>query len=169
MSDAPAADIDVEVEAEAWTRALPDAETLTRQAATAGLGPTTGGVVVLLTDDDSVRALNGRFRGREMATNVLSFPAAPNPPGHLGDIALAFGVCQAEARAQGKSLADHLRHLVIHGVLHLLGYDHIDEAEADAMESLERDRLAALGVANPYATPSTEPLEEPLPGAVRHG
>lgn len=82
---------------------------------------------------------------------MLSFPAPPNPEGLLGDVALAFGVCAAEAKAQGKPLADHLQHLVAHGVLHLVGYDHQDEAEAEAMEALERRILDSLGVADPYA------------------
>ena len=113
-----------------------------------------GPVTLLLTDDDTVRDLNARFRGKDHATNVLSFPAAPQPglpgPQPLGDLALAFGVCAAEAAAQGKTLADHLRHLVVHGVLHLLGHDHEDDAEAEAMEALEREILAGLGVADPY-------------------
>jgi probable rRNA maturation factor len=95
--------------------------------------------------------LNARFLGKHASTNVLSFPAAAHAGGHLGDIALASGVCAREAAEQGKTLADHLRHLVIHGVLHLLGYDHADDAEAKRMETLERDLLAGLGVADPYA------------------
>ncbi len=113
-----------------------------------------GPVTVLLTDDATVRDLNARFRAKDYATNVLSFPAAPQPgppgPQPLGDLALAFGVCAAEAKTQGKSLADHLRHLVAHGVLHLLGHDHEDDAEAEVMEALEREILAGLGVADPY-------------------
>jgi len=97
-----------------------------------------------------VRDLNARFRGKDSPTNVLSFPAGPNPMGHLGDVALAFGVCESEARAQGKPLADHLRHLVVHGLLHLLGYDHEDEAEGDVMEALERSILSRMGVPDPY-------------------
>ena len=82
---------------------------------------------------------------------MLSFPAAANPHDHLGDVALAYGVCAAEAKAQDKSLGDHLSHLTIHGVLHLLGYDHEIDSEAEAMEALEREILAGLGVADPYA------------------
>lgn len=109
-----------------------------------------GPVVILLTDDETVRGLNARFRGQDKPTNVLSFPAPEGPGAPLGDIALAFGVCAAEARNQGKPLADHLRHLVIHGVLHLMGWDHETDDEAEAMEALERGLLAALGVADPY-------------------
>jgi probable rRNA maturation factor len=81
---------------------------------------------------------------------VLSFPAAESAFPHLGDLVLAQGVCAAEAEAQGKSLADHLAHLIVHGVLHLLGRDHEIEAEAEAMEAEERTILASLGVADPY-------------------
>ena len=101
-----------------------------------------------------MRDLNARFRDRDRPTNVLSFPAAamslPGEAPPLGDIVLAFGVCAAEAAAQGKTLADHLAHLTVHGVLHLLGRDHEDEAEAEAMEAEERSILATLGVADPY-------------------
>jgi probable rRNA maturation factor len=146
--------IEVEIEDEAWTVALPDAAAVAERAATAALGTAAGDVVVLLTDDATVRDLNARFRGRDQPTNVLSFPAAdmtlPGQAPHLGDLVLAFGVCAAEAAAQGKSLADHLAHLTVHGVLHLLGRDHEDEAEAEAMEAEERTILARLGVADPY-------------------
>lgn len=142
--------IEVEVEAEAW-RAVPDVEAAAERAGRAALAGRGGGIAVLLTDDATVRDLNARFRGKDAATNVLSFPAMENPEGLLGDIALAFGVCQAEAAAQGKALCDHLRHLVVHGVLHLLGYDHQSDPEAEAMEALERRILAELGVGDPYA------------------
>jgi probable rRNA maturation factor len=82
---------------------------------------------------------------------VLSFPAPPNPEGHLGDVALAYGVCAQEAQAQGKTLAQHLSHLTVHGVLHLLGYDHQGDDEAESMEALERTILDGLGVPDPYA------------------
>jgi len=149
-------DIEVEIEAEAWRRALPGAADLARQGARAALAGEggRGGVAILLTDDAAVRALNARFRRRDAATNVLSFPGisqGPTAGGHLGDIALAFGVCETEARDQGKPLADHLAHLVIHGVLHLLGHDHDEDAEAEAMEARERALLAAMGVPNPHA------------------
>jgi probable rRNA maturation factor len=141
-------DVDVTIASSAWREALPDAETLVREAARATDG--VGEAAVLLGDDAFVRDLNARFRGKDLPTNVLSFPAGPNPLGHLGDVALAFGVCESEARAQGKPLADHLRHLVVHGLLHLLGYDHEDEAEGDVMEALERSILGGMGVPDPY-------------------
>ena len=142
--------IEVEIEEAAWTSALPDAAAVAERAATAALGTVEGDVVVLLTDDAAVQDLNARFRDRDRPTNVLSFPAADSAAPHLGDLVLAFGVCAAEAAAQGKPLADHLSHLTVHGVLHLLGRDHVDEAEADEMEAEERSILASLGVADPY-------------------
>ncbi|CAN5182834.1 rRNA maturation RNase YbeY [soil metagenome] len=145
--------IDVEVEAEDWEDALPAAFTLARAAAEAALAATgkSGGVSVLLTDDEAVRDLNAEFRKKDAPTNVLSFPAAANPEGFLGDIALAFETCQREAGEQGKQLAHHLQHLVAHGVLHLVGYDHEADADAEIMEDLERRILGGLGVADPYA------------------
>ena len=142
--------IEIEVEAEAWTGALPDAEAVVERAAQASLGTVEGDIVVLLTDDAAVRELNGRFRDKDKPTNVLSFPAPENALPHLGDIVLAYGVCATEAETQGKTLADHLSHLVVHGVLHLLGRDHEDDAEAEEMEAEEREILAKIGVADPY-------------------
>jgi probable rRNA maturation factor len=142
--------IEVEIEDEAWTAALPDAVAVVQRSATVALGTVEGDVVVLLTDDAAVQEINARFRDRDQPTNVLSFPAAESAAPHLGDLVLAHGVCAAEAAAQGKTLADHLTHLTVHGVLHLLGRDHVDEAEAEAMEAEERTLLASLGVADPY-------------------
>lgn len=146
--------IDIEIEDEAWTAAAPDAEDLVEQAVAATLAQIDfegGAVTVLLTDDESVRELNARFRDKDKPTNVLSFPAPQNPEGHLGDIALASGVCLREAAEQGKPLPHHLQHLVAHGVLHLVGYDHETDAEAEQMEGLERVILAGIGVPDPYA------------------
>jgi probable rRNA maturation factor len=142
--------IEVEIEDEAWSAALPDAQALVVAAAEATLTEG-GGVVVLLTGDGEVAELNQQFRAKPGPTNVLSFPAPPNPEDHLGDIALAYGVCAREAEEQGKTLAAHLQHLVAHGVLHLLGYDHQTEAQAEAMEALERAILLGIGVSDPYA------------------
>ena len=146
--------IDIEIEDEAWTTGAPDAEGLAEDAVLATLAQIDfdgGAVTVLMTDDASVRELNARFRDKDYPTNVLSFPAAQNPEGHLGDIALAYGVCAREAAEQGKPLTHHLQHLVAHGVLHLVGYDHETDAEAEQMEGLERVILAGLGVPDPYA------------------
>lgn len=145
--------IDIEIEDPSWSAALPDAEALVLAAAQATLaceGADGEGVTILLTDDASVRELNSRFRHNDAPTNVLSFPAPTNPERFLGDVALAYGVCAAEAGQQGKTMAHHLQHLVAHGVFHLLGYDHMNDAEAEAMEGLERVVLAGLGIADPY-------------------
>ena len=146
--------IDLEIEDQAWLAAEPDAEALAlavAQATLAYIDFTEGSVTLLLTDDQAVRELNLRFRQRDSATNVLSFPAPQNPERHLGDVALAYGVCAREAAEQGKPLAHHLQHLVAHGVLHLVGYDHETDDEAEQMEGLERVILAGLGVPDPYA------------------
>ncbi|HXQ12494.1 MAG TPA: rRNA maturation RNase YbeY [Caulobacteraceae bacterium] len=142
--------IEAAVDDPAWTAALPGAVALATRAAAAALADASGDVAILLTGDEAVRALNARFRGQDKATNVLSFPATAGSDS-LGDIALAYGVCAAEARAQAKPLADHLQHLVVHGALHLLGLDHADEVGADAMEARERAILAGLSVPDPYA------------------
>lgn len=121
-----------------------------------------GEVVVLGCDDARITALNADFRGKPKATNVLSWPAeapAPHPPGtrpelpegpELGDIAIAYETCAAEARAQEKPFADHVTHLLVHATLHLLGYDHLDDSDADLMEAAERSILAGLGIDDPY-------------------
>jgi len=150
--------IDIEIEDPAWTQVLPDAARLVRVAAGMALmsvdplpvSEEEASLNILLTDDASVRDLNNRFRDKDAATNVLSFTATMNPENLLGDIALAFGVCVCEAAEQGKPLAHHLQHLTVHGVLHLLGHDHIGDDEAEAMEGLERAVLAKLGVPDPY-------------------
>jgi probable rRNA maturation factor len=144
---------DLEVEDPAWTEALPHAEALVLAVAEATLaseGAVGEGLSLLLTDDAAIRDLNRRFRQQDKPTNVLSFPAPQNPERFLGDVALAYGVCAREATEQGKSLAHHLQHLVAHGVLHLLGYDHETDAQAEEMEGLERAVLAGLGIPDPY-------------------
>lgn len=113
-------------------------------------------VAVLLCDDAAMAELNARWRGENDATNVLSFPAAPAMSAaavraSLGDIAIAYGTAAREAAEQNKQFADHVAHLVVHGFLHLLGYDHREDAEAERMERLERDILARIGIADPYA------------------
>jgi len=128
-------------------------------------------ISVRLTDDAEVQALNRDFRHKDTPTNVLSFPmvqpdligtVAQNSDANdcadsgagsevlLGDIVLAHGVCEAEAGEKGITLHDHATHLIVHGTLHLLGYDHQGQAEAEAMEQIERDVLATLGIADPY-------------------
>lgn len=114
-----------------------------------------GTVTVVLSDDEEVRALNRQFRGADKPTNVLSFPGADMlagsaPPRFLGDVILARETVRREAREQDKTFEDHATHLVVHGVLHLLGYTHDSDQDADRMEALEVAILAELGVADPY-------------------
>jgi probable rRNA maturation factor len=108
-------------------------------------------LTILLSDDAQLRTLNHDFRGKNKPTNVLSFPAPENDDGYLGDVAIAYDMTQKEALAAGKRFADHAVHLVIHGVLHLLGFDHVSDRDAGRMEPLEKRILAELGIADPYA------------------
>jgi probable rRNA maturation factor len=108
-----------------------------------------GTLTILLTDDTVLEELNRRFRGKPKTTNVLSFPSPD--PAYLGDIAIAYGIVAREARAQGKRIKTHAAHLVIHGVLHLRGYDHRRRPDASVMEALEARILARLGFPNPYS------------------
>ncbi len=110
-----------------------------------------GAVSVLLGDDASIAKLNARFRGKQGPTNVLAFPPAGGQAGFLGDIALSAETIAEEAQFQGKRFEDHAAHVIVHGFLHLLGYDHIDPGEAESMEARERAILASIGVDDPYA------------------
>ncbi|MEG1452409.1 rRNA maturation RNase YbeY [Brevundimonas sp.] len=143
--------IEIEIEAEGWNTVLADVEAVVDAAATKAQGSVEGDVVVLLADDAAVQDLNARFRDKDRPTNVLSFPAAESAFPHLGDVVLGLEYCVEEAKAQGKTLKDHLSHLVVHGVLHLLGRDHVEDEEAEQMEAEEREILASLGIADPYA------------------
>lgn len=114
-------------------------------------------------DDPEIQALNARWRGKDAPTNVLSFPT-PGPTEKkalLGDIVIAFGTVAREAREQDKSLEDHLRHMIVHGFLHLLGYDHVAREEAEEMEALERRIAASLGMKDPYAAVEGPDAHEP--------
>ena len=144
-------DVALIVEGEVWS-ALGDLDALSRRAfaAAAKQAPAEGLVSLLLTDDGELQQLNRDFRGKDKPTDVLSFPALPMDRPLLGDIAVAHGVAARDAAAQGKTMPDHLTHLLIHGYLHLLGHDHETPAEAELMESLEISALASLGIANPY-------------------
>lgn len=152
--------LEISTASDLW-RGLPRARALARETlaaclAESGFGVGAGsGVSLRLTDDAEVRRLNARWRGIDKPTNVLSFPAAPKERSSdatmLGDIALAYETLAREAQESGASLADHYRHLVAHGFLHLIGYDHQMDEEAERMEELETRVLARLGVANPYA------------------
>jgi len=145
--------IEVPVEGGDWDRIPPDAPALALSAARAALAAVRapGSLAILLADDARLAALNTAFRSKAGPTNVLSFPAPANPEGWLGDVALAFETCRREAEAQGKRLEHHLQHLVAHGVLHLVGYDHESDADAAEMEALEVKILAGLGAPDPYA------------------
>ncbi|PZO05652.1 MAG: rRNA maturation RNase YbeY [Alphaproteobacteria bacterium] len=143
--------IEVEIDDAAWSDALPEVAAVAERAASLALGDIQGDVVILLADDAHVQQINAQFRDKHRPTNVLSFPAPESARPHLGDLILAYGVCAAEAAQQGKSLSDHLSHLTIHGVLHLMGHDHEIDAEAETMEAEERRLLASLGIADPYS------------------
>ena len=159
----PSRTIDVILATPRWTRALRTPAAIVRRAALAALDGTRGEVEmsVMLTTDAAVRDLNATYRGQDKPTNVLSFPVDPPAQGRktvrgpkmLGDVAIAYGVLTREAKAEGKTLKNHLSHLVVHGVLHLLGYDHEGDADARTMERLETKLLARLGIADPYAPP----------------
>ncbi len=125
------------------------AEQLKRAAALALRLEAKGSLTLLLTGDEQLKTLNRTFRGKNKPTNVLSFPSAE--PGYLGDVALAYGVTAREAKAAGKRIADHATHLVVHGVLHLAGYDHETARDAEIMEPLEVKILGRLGISDPYA------------------
>jgi len=164
--------VDVLITSSAWNRLPQAVEVVQRSiAAAAAANPDPGlrnaELSVLLCDDATIAVLNGRWRGQEQPTNVLSFPA-PLPDGArlpagspsdatpsdkipLGDIAIAGETLVREADASGKTVPAHLAHLVVHGFLHLMGYDHETDDEAEEMERLERDILARISVADPYA------------------
>lgn len=147
----------IDIEDEAWN-VLPGLSALAERAVAATLDGrgVAGGVTLLFTSDEEMRKLNRDWRGKDKPTNVLSFPAPaamPLPDGEaapLGDIALAFQTVAREATDQGKTLAAHATHLIVHGLLHLLGYDHETDSEAEEMEGEERAILARLGIADPY-------------------
>ena len=143
--------IEIRIESDGWSR-LNNLEELAHTAIRTAwrlCGAQVGGEFsILFTDDAAMRALNLRYRGLDAPTNVLSFPS-DSPL--IGDIVLAAETVAREAGAQSKSLADHLRHLIVHGALHLLGHDHQSDEEAERMEALEVAILAELGVSNPYA------------------
>jgi probable rRNA maturation factor len=156
----PTLSLSVRIQAKSW-RSLADLRARIDAAAVAAIAvspvqPLDGvELSLLLTDDRRIRIVNRDWRGFDKATNVLSFPAAPpdriaqSPM--LGDIVLAYETVAREADAEAKTIEDHLSHLVIHGLLHLLGEDHETDADADRMEALEIAALATLGIADPYA------------------
>lgn len=177
--------VDVLVESDRWSAALPDVESLVHRAAQAVLSaapdlPGNAELSVLLSDDANIRRLNRDYRDSDSATNVLAFsnddPAngrvggrvggpvsgamADPRPTLLGDVVIAFETTAREAADQKKPLSHHVSHLLVHGVLHLLGYDHDEATAASGMEDLERAILAGLGIPDPYGERS--PDEQPL-------
>jgi len=171
MADRPRLSIAISVEDQSWAKLAPDAARLLRRAARDALaeaksdgwkGSRVGHEIsFVLTDDKRMRNLNRAYRGKDKPTNVLSFAALdgaqsgskrpkPGMPWLLGDVVLTSGVIAREAKAQRKSVQHHLSHLAVHGVLHLLGYDHEQDRDAEAMEALEIAALAGMGIANPY-------------------
>ena len=151
------------VVADCW-QAEPEAEAVIDRAIAAAAEFVTADVseselAVMLTDDDGIRTLNRNWRGIDKPTNVLSFPAlqpsgprkADDAPRMLGDIAIAYETTRKEADDEHKPFDHHLSHLAVHGFLHLIGYDHENDDDAEAMESLEREILAQLGIPDPYA------------------
>ena len=160
MSDTPAITVDIAVEAEAWgeeARWRPLAETVAAAVAARPepIVPADAELSLVLTDDARIRLLNRDWRGFDKPTNVLSFPAADDddedPGPLLGDVVVAFETTAREAAEEGKRFDDHLAHLLVHGLLHLFGFDHEDDDEAEEMEALETEILAGLGIADPYA------------------
>ena len=148
------ADLDILIEAPQWRAACPDIEGVVRGAACAALATRNlpeSAVSILLADDAAIRVLNRQFRGSDKPTNVLSFAApAIGRKQFYGDVALGFETVANEAREQGKLLSHHIQHLIVHGVLHLLGFDHETDSDANAMESVETELLKSLGVPDPY-------------------
>jgi probable rRNA maturation factor len=164
-------EVDILIEDERWSEV--DLDALARRAFAdvlddLGLDPAQFGVSILACDDDRIAGLNGEFRGKAAPTNVLSWPsedratATPGemphlppphpvgPPLELGDIAMAWGTCAREAAEAGKPFDHHVTHLLVHGLLHLLGFDHETDPDAELMEGLETRILARLGVSDPY-------------------
>lgn len=167
-SERPRLSIAVSTADPSWSRISPDAAKVLRRSArrafaAAGAAGWRGSrigheVSFMLTDDQHMRKLNRAYRGKDRPTNVLSFAALdgdkprPGAPWLLGDIVLASGVIAREAKEQAKKLDHHLSHMAVHGMLHLMGYDHEDDADAGIMEALEIEALAEMGIANPYET-----------------
>lgn len=164
----PRADVSLQVADPRWRDGLADVEALVTRAAAAAMAVADPEpedrpfeISILLSDDAAVRTLNRDYRDLDKPTNVLSFPArdddretdvfAEHDTVLLGDIVVAFETTMREAEAEGKGAGDHLAHLVVHGVLHLLGLDHEDDAEAEEMERLEVRALGGLGIPDPYA------------------
>lgn len=153
-------DLQLTIAAEGWPN-----ETVLKRLALGAVGATLSALAIkpatemelslLFTDNDAIAGLNARWRGKDGATNVLSFPAQATidiakPPSVLGDIAFAFEIISMEAKVENKPFEHHLSHLIVHGLLHLFGYDHQNEKDATQMEALESRILAKLAIPDPY-------------------
>lgn len=161
-----AMEIAIDLACDGWCDAVPVAEEVCRRAASAALAglcaPGGAELSIVLADDETIRALNREWRRIDAPTNVLAFPGDPDmsapagiakgdaPPLLLGDVIVALETTQAEARRDAKPLADHLAHLIVHGTLHLRGYDHENDMDAEEMEALETSILRGLGIEDPY-------------------
>lgn len=163
--------VDVDAASKKWARAFPKMNAKIEQAAAiaftmakkpAAFKKRSFDITITLTSDATIRKLNRDYRGKDKPTNVLSFPqldlsskqkfvAIPGVPIPLGDVVLAFETVKRECKGQDKNIENHTLHLVVHGVLHLLGYDHMNSKDATAMENLERNILDAMGYTDPYA------------------
>lgn len=150
-STRPNLEIDVLIDCDGWADTNLDASAIARRAALAACDRTRPlEISILLCDDARIRELNRQWRGKDEPTDTLSFPGdAPA----LGDVVVAYETAAADAKLQGKALTDHLTHLVVHGCLHLLDFGHAESEEAEIMEAREREVLATLGIADPYALP----------------
>ncbi len=166
-SETPSLDVEIVVEDEHW-HVLGDVEGIVGAAADAlsslraDLFDGATAATVMLADDAHVASLNGTFRGKPAPTNVLSFPAGvlgtgDGAPRYLGDIILARETVEREAREQDIAVAHHIQHLTVHGILHLIGFDHLTDDDAAEMEAIETSVLASLGVPDPYAPELFEP------------
>ena len=170
-------EVDISISHDAWLKDLPDSAEVCREAAEAAFGAGAGEsldatteVSIVLTDNPAIQELNRDYRGKNQPTNVLSFASldgvaaehsmAPDAPLLLGDIVVAYETAISEAAAECISLRDHLSHLIVHGMLHLLRYDHERDAEAKRMESLETQVLAGLGVADPHTIIAKENIRK---------
>lgn len=160
--------LEVAVASDSW-RKVRGAKRIVAQAIDAGrvrvgLSEDPAEISVVLCDDARIQQLNKAWRGKDQATNVLSFPAGGpgGPHRHLGDIAIAYETVAREATSESKTLSAHLAHMAVHGFLHLAGYDHESDRDAEAMEELERQILASLGIADPYlhTAPEAEPAKK---------
>ena len=146
-------ELDLRIEDEAWSEAIVELANVCQTALNAGAAQKqiSGEVSLLLTNDAEIQTLNREWRGKDKPTDVLSFPASELDAPFLGDIAVSLGVTREDAAAREIALDRHLSHLLIHGLMHLLGHDHKDDTEAAEMESLEIAALASLGWPDPYS------------------